>query len=60
MVKKTFELVHKNECNVMLCNIHDSIYPKGLIDMDSPPAVIYYRVDISRLNEIYPKRNKKM
>lgn len=38
--------------NVRLSNIQDPTYPKKLAEMASPPTVIYYRGDISRLNEL--------
>lgn len=45
-------LAYYTKINVMLCNIQESTYPKNLMQMTSPPAVIYYRGDISRLNEL--------
>lgn len=45
-------LNYYEKINVMLCNIQDSIYPKKLTEMALPPAVIYYRGDISGLNEL--------
>lgn len=55
-IEKTMErlkrlLEYYNEIGVKSCSIQDEVYSKKLKELTSAPAVIYYRGNISELNE---------
>ncbi|GAA0722969.1 DNA-processing protein DprA [Clostridium malenominatum] len=45
-------LIYLNKNNIKIVNYHSPSYPKNLVNLQDAPCIIYYKGDISKLNNI--------